>query len=378
MRQVHADRDSAVGIACGAAAVAAGLTSMFASQDGSFSPSALVHISSTEPLARIASQSDTHFHFVSSVQHYDGAYYFAMARDPLLVGSAHKLIDQPAYRYGHPLHGWLAGLLSLGQAGNVPIALLLLSLIGLAVGGWAVSRLACHFGRSPWGGLLIATSPGLLFAASVDTTETVGAALIALAFLAWAKERHVLAVVVIALACLDKEQYITIPLGLLVWEAVSWWRSRRRPAQLPAKLAAVVVGPVLLTGWYLYVHARIGTWPFHYQSGNLGAPFVGWRDAFRVSHQLANGDFYQSEIGSVTPAVLIATAVVILLAVIAARRITTMLDATLIGMAIITSMQGVLTLAYPHELFRTPAIAVLLALAVLLTRNRAQPSADAT
>ena len=46
-----------------------------------------------------------------------------------------QLIDQPAYRYGHPLHGWLAGLLSFGQAREVPLALLLLSLIGLAVGG---------------------------------------------------------------------------------------------------------------------------------------------------------------------------------------------------------------------------------------------------
>ncbi|MGN6474303.1 MAG: AZOBR_p60025 family cell surface glycopolymer formation protein, partial [Mycobacteriales bacterium] len=244
MRHVLADRDSAVGVACGGAAAAAGLASMFASQDGSFSPTALVHISSTEPLARVASQSDAHFHFVSAVQHYDGAYYFAMARDPLLIGGAHKLIDQPAYRYGHPLHGWLAGLLSLGQAGNVPFALLLLSLIGLAVGGWAVSRLACQFGRSPWGGLLIATSPGLLYAASVDTTETVGAALIALAFLAWARERYLLAAVVIALACLDKEQYITVPLGLLVWEGVGWWRSRERPAQLDRKVIAIITGPV--------------------------------------------------------------------------------------------------------------------------------------
>jgi hypothetical protein len=341
---------------------------MFASQDGGFSPSALVHISATEPIARMALKSDPHFHVVSAVQHYDGAYYYAIARDPLIVGTAHKLIDLPAYRYGHPLHGWLAGLLSFGQPGGIPLALLLLSLIGLAVAGWAVSRLASHFGRSPWGGLLVAFSPGLLFAASVDTTETVGVALIALAFLAWARERYGLAVLVIALACLDREQYVTVPLGLMVWEALQWRRTSARPAQLRIKVLAVGVGPLLLAGWYIYVHARLHTWPNQLPEGTFGPPFVGWRNAFRISHLLANGDFNQSEIGSVSPAVLVATAAVITVAVIAARRIVTMIDATLIGMAIFTSMQGELTLAYPHEIFRTPAVAVLLAIAVLLTR----------
>jgi uncharacterized membrane protein YeaQ/YmgE (transglycosylase-associated protein family) len=341
---------------------------MAASQDGPVNPTALVNIAGTDPIARYALQADPHFHLVTSHQHYDGVYYYAMARDPFLVGTAHKLIDQAAYRYGHPMNGWLAAILSAGQARAVPIALMVLGLIGLAVAGWATSRLATHFGRSPWGGVIVAVSPGLLFAASVDTTETMGAALIALSFLAWVRHRYVLATVVIAMACLDKEQYVTVPLGLVVWELVEWRRSRARPGQLPVKAVAVVTGPVLLAGWYLYVHARLGSWPFHYKAGNFGAPFVGWLDAFRRSQVLAHGGFNESEIGSVSPTVLMATAVLIVLAVIAARRIATVLDATLIGMAVITSMQGWATLIYPHELFRTPAIAVLLAVAVLFTR----------
>jgi hypothetical protein len=332
----------------------------------------LVHIAQTDTLAAFALRSDPQFHLVTGAQHYDGAYYYAIARDPWLEGTAHNLIDQPAYRYGHPLHGWLAHLLSLGRPSAIPFALMVLGLLGLAVAGWAVSRLAAGYGRSPWGGLLIAVSPGLLFAATMDTTETVGAALVAGGFLAWYRQRYVVAGVLLVLACFDKEQYITVPLGLLVWEAVSSWRSRRRPDALWIKLTAIVSGPTLLSGWYIYVHSRVGSWPFQYESGNLGAPLKGWLDTFRLAHGLAGGTFEQSQIGTVTPSVLIASAAVILAGAFAARRIQRPFDATAIGLAVITSMQGWRTLLYPHEIFRLLSIAILLSVAVLFTRRPPQ------
>jgi hypothetical protein len=328
----------------------------------------LVHIAQSDALAALALRSDSHFHLVTSVQHYDGAYYYAIARDPLLNATAHNLIDQPAYRYGHPLHGWLAYLLSLGRPAAVPLALMVLSLLGLAAAGWAVSRLATAYGRSPWGGLLVATSPGLLFAATVDTTETVGAALIAVAFLAWYRQRYAVAGLLLVMTCFDKEQYITVPLGLIVWEAVTSWRSRWIPDALAVKVIAVTSGPVLLAGWYAYVHSRVGRWPFQYESGNLGAPLEGWRNTLRLAHDLSGGSFEQSQIGSVTPAILTAIAAVIVMGAFAARRILRPFDATAIGMAVIASMQGWRTLLYPHEVFRLSSIAVLLALAVLFTR----------
>jgi hypothetical protein len=362
--------DAAIAVICAVAAMLAGLLAMFASEDGAFEPSALVKISNQDPLAALASSADPSFRFVTLVQHYDGAYYYAIARDPLLRGTAHTLIDQPAYRYGHPLHGWLAGLLSLGQARLVPFALMVLSLVGLAVAGWATSRLAVHFGRTPWGGLLIAFSPGLLFAATVDTTETVGAALIALTFLAWVNGKYRLATLLIVAVCLDKEQYITVPVGLAVWEIVCAWRQRATPQELTTKAVAVICGPVALSDWYVYVHSRLHAWPWTYQSGNFGKPLAGWLQTFHRAHALAVGTFEQAQIAALTPPVLVVVAVALTLATIVALRVRTPFDAPLIGMAIITSMQGWRTLLYPHELIRTPAVALLLAVAVLAARPR--------
>jgi hypothetical protein len=355
---------------CGAIAVGTGLAAMVASQGGALSPSALVHISNQDIIAGYAAKADPHFQFVTLYQHYDGSYYYAVARDPFLSGKAHTLIDQPAYRYGHPLHGWLAGLLSLGQARLVPIALLLLSLIGLAVGGWAASRLAVYFGRTPWAGLVVAVSPGLLFAATTDTTETVGVALLALAFLAWLHRRYGWAVLLIVALCLDKEQYVTVPLGLAIWELVEA-RRRRTTVEAPrVKVAAILTGPIVLSGWYLFVHARLHAWPWTYETGNFGKPFAGWRETFRLAHSLSGSTFAGSEIGGMTPAVLVATAALLIIAAFVALRIRSIFDATLLGMVVITSMQGWRTLLYPRELFRTPAVALLFALAVLLLRPR--------
>ena len=362
--------DAVIAAICAVVAMLAGLLAMIASQDGSLHPSALVKISDQDPLAGLARSADPHFRFVTLVEHYDGAYYYAIARDPFLLGKAHTLFDLPAYRYGHPLHGWLAGLLSFGQARQVPLALMLLSLAGLALGGWAVSRLAVLYGRTAWGGLLIAFSPGLLFAATADTTETVGAALIALTFLAWTKERYALAAVAIVATVLDKEPYVVVPLGLAVWEITEAVRRRARPDHLVIKTIAILAGPAVLSGWYLYVNHRLHTWPWAH-AGNYSRPFAGWWQTFQLAHVLSSsGAFYQSEIGSAMPHVLIAVAVIITVAAVRALRIRTPFDAPLLGLAVITSMQNWLTLLYPHDLIRTTAIALLLAMAVLFAQPR--------
>ena len=358
---------------CAGVAVGVGFIAMIASQDGFPHPSALVKIASNDPIAALARSSDQHFRFVTAVEHYDGTYYYAMARDPFLLGKAHTLIDQPAYRYGHPLHGWLAGLLSFGQASLVPLALLLLGLIGLGVSGWAASRIAVHYGRTAYGGLLIAVSPGLLYVATIDTTETVGVALTALTLLAWIRERFILAGLLIILLCFDKEQYMMVLLGLVLWELVGSRRRRDRRwyiARVRVKLAAVLTGPLLLSAWYLYVHARLHAWPWPYESGNFGAPFAGWIDTFRFAHRLSSGSFEQAQIGSATPPTLVAIAVLVVLGALAALRMRTVLDGPMLGLAVFTSMQGWRTLLYTHDPLRTTVVAVLFAVAVLLTRGR--------
>lgn len=369
-----ARRSLLVGLACAAVAVLAALAATFAAQDGRYDPSALVKMSREEPLAALARATDPEFTFVNPVEHYDGVYYYAMARDPLLRGPEHTLIDQAAYRYGHPMYGWLARVAVLGQDRLVPEGLLAVTLVAAAVAGFAVSRLAVRYGRTPWGGLLVATSPGLLYAATVSTTEWLGVALMAVAFLLWERRALLPLGAVLVLLCLTKEQFVTVPLGLAVWALVERRRRGAWPVPPLPAAAALAAGPLALAAWYGYVQARLGMIPATYEPGNIGAPGVGWRVAFQRAAELSAGSFDQSQIGAITPPVLVAVAVLVLAASVAAVRLRTPLDGVLLGQAAITSAMGWLTLTYPHELVRTPATVVLLAIAVLLTRPGAGPA----
>ena len=114
-----------IAIACALAAIApAGLPAGSAIATAKGQPSVLVRMSSSEPMAAIARETDPQFYFVQPEDHYDGSYFYAIARDPFATGPEHKLIDQAAYRYSHGGYGLLAWLVSFGRLSMIPTVLL--------------------------------------------------------------------------------------------------------------------------------------------------------------------------------------------------------------------------------------------------------------
>jgi hypothetical protein len=365
--------DTRVAFTCALAAAGSAVLTCLASQDGWFRPSALLKITPTDALAPLARAGDPDFVFANPADHYDGGYYYAIAHDPLALGDAHRFIDQGAYRYGHPLYGWLADALSLGRPIAIPSALLVISLLGLALAGWALSRLAVGLGASPWLGLAVAVSPGLLSAGSVMTPEPVCAGLAVSGLLAWQSGRWRLAALPIGLVCLAKEQFVSLAVGLAVWEVVGAVRSKERVDALVTKVIALAWGPVALALWYVYVHARFGRWSFDYETGNLGKPLAGWLETFHVAHDFTvGGSFQQVQIGAIAPPILIATGVLFAIAAVRAVYVRTVLDVPLLIMIAIVLCQGWRTLLFAHELLRTPAVPALLAVVVVVARRTPQ------
>src|SRR6478735_9776866 len=109
-----------VAILCAVIAIGAAALTIVAAQGGAPKPSALVKLSTADRLAPDARLTDPSFVLVKPEAHYDGVYYYAIARDPLLGGDANTKIDQAAYRYGHPMVGWMARVVSLGTDRWIP------------------------------------------------------------------------------------------------------------------------------------------------------------------------------------------------------------------------------------------------------------------
>ena len=197
--------------------------------------SSLVRVHDRIPLARLARHDDPTFKLRGDSGFYDGAYFYAIARDPLATGQAHRLIEEAPYRYGHPAYGWLAWLGSFGgRPGAVPDALLAVGLASIFLAGISASLLAGALGWTLWGGLVVALNPGLIFSVGVDTTEPLGAALLLSGLLAYQRGRRGSALALFAALCFVKEPLVLVPLAIAAWD---YWR-RRRPPILAAAVAA--------------------------------------------------------------------------------------------------------------------------------------------
>ena len=157
-----------------------------------------------------------------------------------------------------------------------------------------------------------------------------------------------------------------MPIGLALWELAVWRRTGTRPPDAATRAGALAAGPLVLAAWYGYVHAQLGAWPATYEDGNLGAPLVGWAEAFDRATVLASGTFEQSQIGVTATPLLIAIAVILIAAAVKAVRLRTPLDGVVLGMVAIAASMGWRTLLYPHELVRNPAVVLLVAISSLL------------
>jgi hypothetical protein len=344
-------------LVCGLAAVAAAGAGVIVSLHWQgWNLTSLVRMHDTLPLAKLAQRDDPSFELRGDSGFYDGAYFYAIARDPAATGEAHSLIEEAPYRYGHPAYGWLAWLVSGGgQPGAVPGALLFVGLLSIFFAGIAATFLAASLDWTGWGGLAVALSPGLLLAVNVDTTEPLGAALLVGGLLAHRLDRRRLTFVLFAALCFVKEPLVLVPLAVAAWD---WWRYRRPPV-----LAAAVL-PVVC--WWLYLRVHLGAFPFGQGSERLTAPIVGWAKALNgAASQSWNPGVDTAQMGQAAVPLIIVAGLLILIAAIRALRLRSGVDVALLVLAALYACATPNAFQYPKDLIREPALVLLLAPFVL-------------
>jgi hypothetical protein len=365
-------RGALVPLACALAALlTAGSTVLSSLARAHWQLSALVRIHDTLGIAGLAVRDDPHFVLRHLSGFYDGAYFYAQARDPLATGQAHRLLTGAPYYWGHPGYGWLAWLASVGgHPSAIPAALLAVGLLAVVLAGAATSLLSSSLGWTPWGGLAVALNPGLLFAVANDTSESVGAALLAAGLLAYVRGRRGWALALLAALCFVKEPLVLVPLALAGWEL---WRHRRPP------LLALSVVPVAL--WWLYVRIHLGAFPFGHAQGSsrLGWPFVGWYDAvLGAASQSWSAGVDTAQLGQAAVPLIVVTALAILLAATRALRLRAPVDAPYLVLAALYACIVSDGVRYPKDLIRELAFVLLLLPLVLAARAVSPPPEEAS
>lgn len=368
-------RGRAAALVCGLVAVIAVVANQWASRWPELRLSHLLHVADTDPIAELIRRIDPGFHFVSSVEHYDGVYYYAIAVDPFATGEAHNLIDMAAYRYGSPLWGWLAGLFSGGHAPLLPLVFWLMTLAAVFAAAYLLSRVVSWSGGSPWWGLAVAATPGMLYSSFTVLTEPMQVALICAVLLWWRRGERgsawVLALLMVA-TCLLKQQLVLVAAALVVHGVIQLAMGNKVRI---TRFLALLAGPAAYVSWLLFSRTQFTAEQLDYDAGSIGWPFVGWLETFKMASYIRGMDPYAMQIGTTAPSGMIATGVLLLIGTAVGLR---RLDALGVLVGLMTGMVfclGWLTLMHPHELYRIPAVAVVLALASIgVGGRRASPA----
>lgn len=357
-----------VALACACVAiVTAAIASATVMSVADWNVTVLVRMAAEQQLAPLARETDPGFAFVHFDGRGDGAYYYAIARDPLARGDAHTLFVWPAYRYGHPGLSWAAWLLTAGNAALVPFAFLLLNLAGMGVAAAGASFIARDLGHSPWGGLTIALNPGLVYATTIDTSEPLAAGLLALALLAWLRGRRALGLIPLAALCFMKEWFVLVPLGLAVWELLQLRRVGRRAAL--GRVAAIAASVVPFGAWYVYVIVRFGGWPAAPAGDLIQLPLTGWAQTARRAADIGTGTFDGVVVGHLALPLLAVFGLAFVLGIARAARFRSPIDPVYLAFMPVVLGLNWFNLLYAKDLIRTTAIPLALLSAVLVAQR---------
>jgi hypothetical protein len=285
---------------------------------------------------------------------YDGQWYWGIAVDPIATGHVHQSFDDPPYRYGHPLLGWLGWLGSAGQAEAVPAVLAAVNLLAIALAGFVAGLLGRAAGGRGWEGLAVALNPGLLYAAAHDLAEPLSAALLLAGLLAYVRGRRVLAVVAFAFLVLSKEQFATVPLAIAAWELL-----RRRARIQEAALLAASILPAAV--WWIWLRFHLGAWFTANTQTAFAVPLSGWKRALLDAglHSYSS-DPTQNQFGEATIVVVAALGGLLLVAGLLAGRLRSPSDAAFLPLLVIIVCLSATATLYERDLLRNVAVALVL------------------
>lgn len=155
---------------------------------------------------------DPSYNYLEVVNGYDGQFAYFIALDP---ENARYYVDRTriSYRYTRILYPMAARILALGNPDWIPFTLVLVNLLAVALGTWAVAAWCRLKSLSPWLGLIYAFYIGQVTAFTRDLNEVLAYALVALAIYLISKRPRqlVLAGITFGLAGLGRETTLIFP-----------------------------------------------------------------------------------------------------------------------------------------------------------------------
>jgi hypothetical protein len=245
---------------------------------------------------------DPAYRYLEDVPGYDGQFAYFIAVDPV---NARYYVEQNrvSYRYTRILYPAAARALALGNPEWVPLSMILVNLLAVTGGTYAVALWCRQRGLNPWLGLVFAFYVGQVLAFSRDLNEIVAYSLVAVATYLFDRDppRVLLAGACFGLSALAKETTLVFgavyALALLVrsMKESSGPMGYRRWANV-ASFGALAIGPAL--AWQLFLWWWLGEVGVRQGAGLYVVPFANLYNLFPLD---------QGEIDSVAAVIVPST-----------------------------------------------------------------------
>ena len=198
----------------------------------------------------------------SDVGH-DGQQFYVISRHPFDPTAAEGAVDPLAYRYRRILYPLIGSALA-PNGGRLLIGVFLLqSLVGVALGAWALTRLP---GAPWWLPLSVAFTPGVIAAMGLSLSDALAAGLGLLAVALAMERRWWPMLATLAAAALTRETLLLVAAGLVFTPGM--------PTRIRVATAAV---PALLFGaWAAWSSNAASASAAKGGADQLALPFGGW------------------------------------------------------------------------------------------------------
>jgi hypothetical protein len=206
---------------------------------------------------------------------HDGRFFFVQGNDPWVLEPEVNavVLDRPLYRAQRMFYPLLAGGFGLFSPDGVVWGLLVVNLLAMGLGTWAVAVLASEMGLSPWWGLAFLLNIGLVSELNIDGAGIVAAAAGFGAVALFLKDRFWWGVGLLVVAALSREVMLLVAAGSALW----WWRVRGDRSRA---LWTLLVPGAAVALWALYLRLQMGWNGGAGEIQEIGLPFVGFFQAF--------------------------------------------------------------------------------------------------
>jgi hypothetical protein len=204
---------------------------------------------------------------------YDGEFYYRLALDPAdLHRTAFGITFDSAYRVQRITYSAITWLVSAGHRSFVPIALVIVNIIGIGVLGFLGGIVAKDSKRRAIYGLLVVGYFGFLFSLGRDLTEISAASFLLAGIIALRREKAVLAGFMIALAALSRETALAFAVAYGLFSVYEIATRKRSPGR---KDLAWLIPGVVFVAWQIVGWSVYRVLPIRADTGdNLRLPFT--------------------------------------------------------------------------------------------------------